>query len=109
MRHNIKLCAAIIWFTMFVVPLSATIPKKSLFLSGYIDRLDPPIILIEETKEELQYYPNALPPGSEEGVWVDLMKIGKNYYVVKVNQEKTTSAKLRTETLHQEMRNQLFR
>lgn len=92
-----------------VLFLRSTVAFDSPIVLGYIDRLDPPIILIEDLDTALIFAEHALPPGSDEGVWVNLQLTEDGYVILQINHEQTVAAQKRTKELHDQLRKRSIR
>lgn len=76
---------------------------------GYIDRMNPAIILLEILDEEIAVDVEKMPEESAEGKWVDVITKHGEYEVVRVNegftaQKEAKMMKLQKKLLHHSLR-----
>ena len=91
----------------FCLAMFGSAPK---IVPGYIDRMNPAIILLEILDEEIIVDVEKMPEGSAEGKWVDVI-INKHgeYEVVRVDegftaQKEAKMMKLQKKLLHHSLR-----
>lgn len=64
----------------------AMVGSNPQIVHGYIDRMNPAIILLEILDEEIIVDVEKMPEGSAEGKWVDVIIKHGEYEVVRVNE-----------------------
>lgn len=70
---------------------------------GYIERMNPAIILLEDIDEEIMIEKADLPRESTEGKWVDLMKSGNTYEVIRINENMTKEQEQKAKQLRKKL------
>lgn len=75
---------------------------------GYIDRMNPAVILLEHVQGEIIVEENALPIGSKEGKWVNMKKINDSYEIMNINEDMTKERSNKIEKLHEKLRSNKF-
>lgn len=92
---------------LFLICCTFTLQSETIgpiIVSGYIDQLDPAVILIEELADEIILSNKELPPKSKVGMWVDLQVTKNSYVVLHVNQAKTSTTETRVKKLQRQLR-----
>lgn len=54
-------------------------------IHGYIDRMNPAIILLEDLHEEMVIEVETMPEDAAEGMWVDVTIVHGEYEIIRVN------------------------
>lgn len=87
----------------FCLVMLGTAPKIVL---GYIDRMNPAIILLDGLDKEIVVAVEAMPDGSAEGVWVDI-EVGRDEdEVIRVNKELTLQKEAKAMNLQRKLQQQ---
>jgi|SRR5690625_311480 len=71
---------------------------------GYIDRMNPTVILLEERQEQLILADDEMPYECQEGMWVDVAILKDNYEVLAVNIDKTSKEQMKVRQLQNQLR-----
>lgn len=79
-------------FCLISVHASTTLEQE--IIHGYIDRMEPAIILLDAFDEEIIVEDKDMPSASREGKWVDIVRNHHTYKIIRVN-EKVTNKKAR--------------
>lgn len=75
-----------------------------ILVHGYIDRINPAVILLESRQEQWTVADDSLPPNSNEGMWVDVAINRCGYEVLTINKKKTALEHKKTRQLQDKLR-----
>ncbi len=96
-----------VWFILYsccLICLRTETINTPVIIHGYIDRMNPTVILLEERQEQLILANDEMPYESQEGMWVDVA-IHKDYYeVLAVNINKTSQEQMKVRQLQKQLR-----
>src|SRR5690625_7947044 len=103
-----RLCVLVMLYSFCILCFRSTTIQTPIIVHGYIDRMNPAVILIESHQEQLIVADDEMPFGSKEGMWVDVAVHYQSYQVLAINPHKTNKEQIKVNLLQRKLQKQSY-
>lgn len=98
-----RLCVLVMIYSFCIICFRSATIQTPVIVYGYIDRMNPAVILIESHQEQLIVADDEMPFGSKEGMWVDVAIHHQSYQVLAINLHKTSKEQMKVDQLQRQL------